>query len=75
VETDGEEWAPVRRGWCLGSEGFKKELLEQMEGRLGEHHAGQLRRESAKAKAEQIIGGPAGVVQSRAVLKKAPYRD
>jgi hypothetical protein len=34
----------------------KKELLEQREGRLGEHHAGQLRRESAEAKAEQIIG-------------------
>jgi hypothetical protein len=59
----------------FGKRGIQKELLEQMEGRLGEHHAGQLRRESAEAKAEQIIGGPAGVVPSRAVPKKAPYRD
>ena len=55
-ESEGEEWGPVRRGWCLGSEAFKKAVLERIEGRLGEHHAGQLRRESAEAKAERIIG-------------------
>ena len=46
---------PVRRGWCPGSEPFRVELLERMAGRLGEHHAGELRRESAQAKAEGII--------------------
>jgi len=55
-ESEGEEWGPVRRGWCLGGEAFKKAVLERIEGRLGEHHAGQLRRESAEAKAERIIG-------------------
>ncbi len=39
-------------------------MLEKLEGKLGEHHAGQLRRESAEAKAERIIAeelAPAGV--------------
>ena len=54
-ETDGAEWAPWRRGWCLGPEAFRQELLERMAGRLGEHHAGELRRESAQAKVERII--------------------
>ncbi len=40
-ETDEDEWACVRRGWCLGSEGFRQELVERMEGRLGDHHPGR----------------------------------
>jgi REP element-mobilizing transposase RayT len=46
----------LRRGWCLGSEAFRQEKLEQMEGELGEHHAGELRRESDQAKAERLVG-------------------
>ena len=45
----------LRRGWCLGSEAFRQEQLEQLEGELGEHHAGELRRESAEAKGERIM--------------------
>jgi len=45
----------VRRGWCLGSEGFRREMLLRMEGKLGEHHSGELHRASAEAKAERII--------------------
>jgi hypothetical protein len=30
-----EELKPLRRGWCLGSEHFKQEILERMEGKLG----------------------------------------
>lgn len=53
----GEEPAlePLRHGWCLGSEDFRKQMLEQMEGKLGEHHSGQLCRETAEAKADRII--------------------
>ena len=40
----------------MGSEQFKKEALARMEGRLGEHHAGSVRLESAEAKAERIMG-------------------
>ncbi len=45
----------IRRGWCLGSAEFKTGLLEHLEGRLGEQHAGELKRESAESKAERII--------------------
>ena len=54
--ADEESLKAVRRGWCLGSEEFRRELLERMEGRLGEHHDGALRVETAQAKAERIIG-------------------
>jgi putative transposase len=55
-ETDGEEWKSIRRGWCLGTSEFKAELLERMEGKWGEHHSGELKRESSVVKAERIIG-------------------
>lgn len=54
-EGQAGEWKALRRGWCLGSEGFRAKLLEGMEEKLGEHHSGQLRQESAEAKAERII--------------------
>ena len=53
---DEEEWKPIRRGWCVGSSEFREQLLEKMERSLGENHAGELRSESAQAKAERIIG-------------------
>ena len=55
-ETDEESLKSLRRGWFLGSEEFKRELMERLEGRLGEHHSGALRLETAEAKAERIIG-------------------
>jgi len=55
VPADGVEWEPWRRGWCLGPPAFKARLLERMEGQLGEHYAGELKRESAAAQAERII--------------------
>ena len=54
-ESDEEAWQGIRRGWCLGSAEFKAGLLEPLEGRLGEHDAGELKRESAESKAERII--------------------
>jgi len=54
-ETDPEALQALRRGWCLGSEGFRRERLLRMEGKLGEHHSGELHRASAEAKAERII--------------------
>ncbi len=50
-----EALAPIRRGWCLGSEEFKGQMLERMDGQLGEHHAGELRHEQAEGRAERII--------------------
>ena len=54
-ETGPESLTALRRGWYLGSEAFGQELLERMEGKLGPHHSGELRRESAEAKAERIM--------------------
>jgi hypothetical protein len=34
---------------------LKRKLLDRMSGQLGEHHPGELKRESAEAKAERII--------------------
>ena len=39
----------------MGSEGFRREMLLRMEGKLGDHHSGELHRASAEAKAERII--------------------
>ncbi|MDB6125158.1 MAG: hypothetical protein JWQ71_4151 [Pedosphaera sp.] len=50
-----EQYKKIRRGWCLGEPGFRKELLEQMHGQLGEHHDGPEKLESAEEKAEGII--------------------
>lgn len=53
--TDANEWQSLRRGWCLGSAEFKAQWLEVIGDQLGEHHAGDLKRESAEAKAERLI--------------------
>ena len=57
----GRRKPAVRTGSRCGGDGvwaergFRQELLDRMAGQLGEPHAGELRRESAEAKAERII--------------------
>ena len=51
----GDEFKTVRRGWCLGEETFRQELLAQMSERLGAEHYGPERAETAPAQAERII--------------------
>ena len=77
AEGDNEaEWKPIRRGWCLGAPEFKARLLEQIEGKLGEHHSGELRRESAQAKGERIIGEELkGLKWSERDLRQRPKSD
>ena len=36
VAEDGQEFNSIVRGWCLGSEAFREELLAQMANRLGQ---------------------------------------
>lgn len=50
---DGEEFLALRRGWCVGSEAFRKELLAQM--RAGPEHYGEEIRESGEEKARRLI--------------------
>lgn len=59
-ETDEGALKRLRRGWCLGGENFKRQMREAMEGKLGEHHSGELRRETAEAKAERIVAEELG---------------
>jgi hypothetical protein len=39
----------------LGSAAFKRRMLEELEGKLGEHHSGELCRESAESEAERNV--------------------
>jgi len=52
---EGGEFKTIRRGWCLGEETFRQELLAQMSERLGAEHYGAERAETEEAKAERII--------------------
>jgi hypothetical protein len=45
----------VRRGWCLGEEAFRKELLAQVSERRGAHHYGAELHEGEEAKAERLV--------------------
>jgi len=45
----------IRRGWCLGGDKFREELLAKMGERLGAEHYGAERAESDAAKAERIV--------------------
>ena len=53
--TDAKALQRLRRGWCLGSDTFKQQMLERMEGLSGEHHSGALRHESAEVKAGGLL--------------------
>jgi putative transposase len=76
AEDEGAQWAPLRRGWCLGSDDFKREALGRMEGRLGEYHSGELRQQASQAKAEGIIAGELrGLGWAEADLEKRPKGD
>ena len=52
---NAEAWKAVRRGWCLGSEEFRRELLEQMETKMGRHHGGVERQETAEQRANRML--------------------
>jgi REP element-mobilizing transposase RayT len=47
----------VRRGWCLGGEDFRKELLARMHTRMGKRHGSSERRESSEQPALRMIEG------------------
>src|SRR5687767_10871067 len=55
-ESDEETLQNIRQGWCFGSQTFEQEMLERIDGALGEHHSGFLHSEGSQARAERIIG-------------------
>lgn len=54
-EDEPETYAQLRRGWMLGSDDFREELLAAMKGRKSEYIAGDEIKESEQQKAERII--------------------
>jgi REP-associated tyrosine transposase len=50
-----KEFKPLRRGWCLGSQPFRADMLKYVEAQKGQWHYGGELRESAEAKAERLI--------------------
>lgn len=54
-EQDQEMWKRIRRGWCLGDDQFRDELLAAMKGRNSDYIAGDEIKESEEHKAQRII--------------------
>jgi putative transposase len=54
-KIDEESLKALRRGWCVGSEAFRDQMLALMDDKLGESHARELRQENANAKADRIM--------------------
>ena len=52
---EGDAFKPIRRGWFLGKEALKQELLAQVSENTGKWHYGEAVQESARAKAERIV--------------------
>ena len=42
-ESPKAEWKAIERGWCLGDEEFRAELLEQVRQLRGDHYGPELR--------------------------------
>jgi len=55
AEDDPKQLKAMRRGWCLGTEEFRRELLAQMSERIGENHFGEERAQSEAEEADRIV--------------------
>ena len=49
------EFRAVERGWCLGDEQFRQELLEQVKERPGPVHFGEAVQEASEVQAERLV--------------------
>jgi REP element-mobilizing transposase RayT len=56
AEATGEEWKGLRRGWYLGDEAFRQELLQAAQAQVGRNHYGVERQETAEQRARRIVG-------------------
>lgn len=54
-ESMPQEFKSVERGWCLGDEQFRQELLEQVERRPGPSHFGEAVQEAVEVQAERLV--------------------
>jgi putative transposase len=51
----GTDYKPLRRGWYVGPNTFRKELLGQMQEKIGAEHYGVERGETSEALAEKLV--------------------
>jgi hypothetical protein len=49
------EFKPVQRGWCVGSQQFRQDMLKHIEQQRGKWHYGPELGEATTAKAERLI--------------------
>jgi hypothetical protein len=63
---DPAQLKAMQRGWCLGDQAFRQELLAQMSEQIGEHHYGEERALSEAERAEGIV---------RESLKRLGWRE
>ena len=54
-QEDKEANRQIRRGWCFGDEGFRQELLAEVEVQRGPNHLGAERQESQVERAERLL--------------------
>ena len=54
-EGESADYRSIQRGWCLGNEEFRRELLAAAVERVGPNHYGSERRESGEQKAQRIV--------------------
>ena len=54
-EELGPEFKAVERGWCLGSEAFRAELVAAAGERVGQSHYGAARQEIGEARAQRLV--------------------
>ena len=54
-QDTGSAWKGLERGWCLGDETFRQELLAQAEGKFGANHYAGQQQESTEEKARRIL--------------------
>jgi len=55
LQEDAGQWGKVRRGWCFGDDAFRKELLGQVQEKMGASHYGGERQEAAEEKARRLV--------------------
>lgn len=55
AEANEDEFAAVRRGWCLGTAEFRQNLLDRFGDTKREHHTLEIARENAQSRADRII--------------------
>ena len=76
AQADGDEFKAIRRGWCLGPETFRQELLASVQTRPTESHHAATRSETTEEKARRLLNEELDKLGwTRAELARRPKGD